>query len=263
LNKKDTILIEAKKQNSRLTDKEAGQLNGYFNNTKNSKIAILTNGIEYRFYSDVLEPNVIDGKPFFVFNWCNYTDKDVETLIKFDKRYILIKEIIKTAQECVFIEDFEKTFFKELAAPSKDLLKIIHRNMAFTTKFNEETIGKMINLVNSSFLKSMYEKKVRLESLSNSQGVITTELEIQAYHTIRTLLIQNKKIPNERLGYNDFKSFFNIGIDNNAKKVICKLVFSDSKMKMFIDNNEYTLEHIDDVLRHKTELTNRTLALVE
>jgi len=64
LNKKDTILVEAKKYNSRLTDKEAGQLNGYFNNTKNSKVAILTNGIEYRFYSDVVEPNVIDSKPF-------------------------------------------------------------------------------------------------------------------------------------------------------------------------------------------------------
>src|SRR3970040_1502059 len=74
LNKKDTILIEAKKQSSRLTDKEAGQLNGYFNNTKNSKIAILTNGVEYRFYSDVVEPNVIDGKPFFVFNLSAYKD---------------------------------------------------------------------------------------------------------------------------------------------------------------------------------------------
>jgi hypothetical protein len=37
LNKKDTILIETKKQNSRLTDKEAGQLNGYFNNAEKFK----------------------------------------------------------------------------------------------------------------------------------------------------------------------------------------------------------------------------------
>jgi hypothetical protein len=35
LNKKDTILVEAKKYGSKLTDKETGQLNGYFNNTKN------------------------------------------------------------------------------------------------------------------------------------------------------------------------------------------------------------------------------------
>jgi hypothetical protein len=263
LNKKDTILIEAKKQNSRLTDKEAGQLNGYFNNTKNSKIAILTNGIEYRFYSDVLEPNVIDSKPFYIFNLSNYTDKDIDALIKFDKRYIVIKEIIHNAQECVFIESFEDALLKELCAPSKDLLKIIHRNMNFKTKFNEDTQGKMINLVNSTLLKSLYDKKVIHESNSNSVGIITTESEIQAYHTIRTLLIQNKKIPNERVSYKDFKSFFNISIDDSTKKVICKLVFNDSKMKIIIENNEYILDHIDDVLKYKNELTNRTLSLIE
>ena len=263
LNKKDTILVEAKKYNSKLTDKEAGQLNGYFNNTKNSKIAILTNGIEYRFYSDVVEPNIIDSKPFFIFNLNQYVESDLESLIKFDKRFIKVIEIVKTAQEIVFVESFENAFFKELVAPSKDFMKIIHKNMTFTTKFNENTIGKMINLINSSFLKCLYDKKVQLESLSNSQGVITTELEIQAYHTIRTLLIQNKKIPKERISYRDFKSFFNISVDDNSKKVICKLIFTGAKMKIFIGDNEFNLEHIDDVLKYKSELTNRTLILIE
>jgi hypothetical protein len=263
LNKKDTILVEAKKFNSRLSDKEAGQLNGYFNNTKNSRIAVLTNGIEYRFYSDVLQPNVIDNKPFFVFNLSNYSDKDLETLIKFDKRYIVVNEIIKTAQECVFIEDFEAALLKELIAPSKDLLKIIHRNMSFKTKFNEETQVKMIKMINSALLKSLHEKKVLDESNSNTGGIITTESEIQAYHTIRTLLIQNKKIPAQRIFFKDFKSFFNISIDDNLKKVICKLVFTDSKMKIIIENNEYLLISIDDVLKYKTELTNRALSLIE
>jgi len=263
LNKKDTILVEAKKYNCKLTDKEAGQLNGYFNNTKNSKIAILTNGIEYRFYSDIVEPNIIDTKPFFIFNILDYTENDIETLITFDKRYIKVIEIVKKAQEIVFIESFENAFFKELETPSKELMKIIHKKMTFTSKFNDETISKMSKLLNSSFLKSMYDRKVVLESLSNTQGVITTELEIQVYHTIRTLLIQNKKFPKERLGYKDFKSFFNICIDDNSKKIICKLIFSGSKIKFYIGDNEYQLDHIDDVFKFKTELTNRALLLIE
>ncbi|CAA9198916.1 type I restriction enzyme HsdR N-terminal domain-containing protein [Flavobacterium collinsii] len=263
LNKKETILIEAKKYNSRLSDKEAGQLNGYFNNTKNSRIAILTNGIEYRFYSDILQPNVIDNKPFFVFNLSNYSDRDLETLIKFDKRYIVVNEIINTAQESVFAEDFETSLLKEFIAPSKDLLKIIHRNMSFKTKFNDETQGKMIKMINSALLKSLYDKKVIDESNSNTGGIITTESEIQAYHTIRTLLIQNRKIPSQRIFFKDFKSFFNISIDEHPKKIICKLVFTDSKMKLIIENNEYLLSSIDDVLKYKNELTNRTLILLE
>lgn len=261
--KKEYILVEAKKHSSRLTDKEAGQLNGYFGNTKNSKIAILTNGIEYRFFSDVVEPNLIDSKPFFTFNWESYTENDLEALIKFDKRFINVQEIIKSAQHIVFIESFENAFFKELVAPSKDLLKIIHKNMTFQSKFNEETQGKMINLINSPLLKCMYDKKVLLESASNSQGVITTELEIQAYHTIRTLLIQNKKIPKERIAYRDFKGFFNISVDDNNKKVICKLMFNNSVLKIAIENNEYILDHIDDLLKYKNEITNRTMLLLE
>lgn len=263
LNKKDTILVEAKKHNSKLTDKEAGQLNGYFNNTKNSKIAILTNGIEYRFYSDVVEPNIIDSKPFFTFNISSYTESDLETLIRFDKRFIKVIEIVKSAQEVVFNASFCNAFYKELVAPSKDLLKIIHKNMTFASKFNEETQGKMINLISSPLLKVMYDKKVMDEANSNAQGVITTELEIQAYHTIRTILIQNKKIPKERIGYKDFKSFFNISVDDSTKKVICKLMFTDKSMKITIDTNEYVLDHIDDVMKYKNELTNRTIALLE
>ncbi|WP_022828493.1 type I restriction enzyme HsdR N-terminal domain-containing protein [Flavobacterium antarcticum] len=263
LNKKDTLLVEAKKYNSKLSDKEAGQLNGYFNNTKNSRIAILTNGIEYKFYSDVVEPNIIDSNPFYVFNLLTYDENDIESLLHFDKRFIKIIDIISTAQEEVFIRSFETSIFNELIAPSKDLLKIIHKNMSFKSKFNEETQGKMINLINSTLLKSLYEKKVLEETKSNSLGVITTEFEIQAYHTIRTMLIQNKRIPKERISYKDFKNFFNISIDNSTKKVICKLVFNDTKMKLIIDNNEYILEHIDDVIKYKNELINRTLVLIE
>jgi hypothetical protein len=246
-----------------LLNKKAGQLNGYFSNTKNSKIAILTNGIEYRFYSDVVNINIIDSKPFFIFNISDYSSTDLEALIMFDKRNIDIKGIVKTAQESVFIEDFETTFFKELSAPSNELLKVIHKNMTFKTKFNEETQQKMIGLINSTMLKTMYDKKVIQESSSNTIGIVTTESEIQAYHTIRTLLIQNKKIASNRIFYKDFKSFFNISIDDNTKKVICKLLFTDSKMKIQIENNEYVLEHLDDVIKYKNELTNRALALID
>jgi hypothetical protein len=32
---------------------------------------------------------------------------------------------------------------------------------------------------------------------------------------------------------------------------------------MFIGDNEYNLEHIDDIFKHKNELTNRTFTLIE
>jgi hypothetical protein len=262
LNKKDIIIIECKKLSGKLSDKEAGQLSGYFQNAKNSRIAILTNGKEYRFYSDVALANTMDSKPFFVFDVENYSDSDVEGLLDFDARIINLLDIIRKAQESVFIEDFESTFFKEMIDPSTDFLKLIHKKMSFKSKYDEEKIKE---LMNSSLFKSLTEKMIIHETKTNSKsgGIITTEEEIQAYHTIRTLLIQNKKIPNDRITYRDMKGTFNIMVDENQKKTICQLKFTDSNKKIIIGMNDYPLENIDDILKFKNELLDRTLSLLD
>ena len=262
LNRKDFIIIECKKLTSKLTDKEAGQLSGYFQNAKNSKIAILTNGKEYRFYSDVALTNTMDSKPFFVFDIEDYSNDDIEGLLDFDARIIDVNNIILKAQESVFIEDFENTFFKEMASPSTQFLKLVHKNMIFKSKFNEE---RMKELMNSSLFKSLTEKMISHETRTNSKsaGIITTDDEIQAYHTIRTLLIQNKKIPNDRISYRDQKGTFNVMVDDNQRKIICQLKFTDSSKKISIGMNDYPLESIDDILKFKSELNDRTVSLLE
>lgn len=262
LNRKDFIIIECKKLTSKLTDKEAGQLSGYFQNAKNSKIAILTNGKEYRFYSDVALTNTMDSKPFFVFDIENYTNDDIEGLLDFDARIIDVSNIITKAQESVFIDDFENTFFKEITSPSTQFLKLIHKNMIFKSKFNEE---RMKGLMNSSLFKSLTEKIIIHETKTNSKsaGIITTDDEIQAYHTVRTLLIQNKKIPNDRITYRDQRGTFNIMIDDNQRKIICQLKFTDSGKKISIGLNDYPLDSIDDILTFKNELNDRTVSLLD
>ena len=262
LNRKDFIIIECKKLTSKLTDKEAGQLSGYFQNAKNSKIAILTNGKEYRFYSDVALTNTMDSKPFFVFDIEDYSNDDIEGLLDFDARIIDVNNIISKAQESVFIEDFENTFFKEMSSPSPQFLKLVHKNMIFKSKFNEE---RMKELMNSSLFKSLTEKMISHETRTNSKsaGIITTDDEIQAYHTIRTLLIQNKKIPNDRISYRDQKGTFNVMVDDNQRKIICQLKFTDSSKKILIGMNDYPLESIDDILKFKSELNDRAVSLLE
>jgi hypothetical protein len=262
LNRKDIIIIECKKLTSKLTDKEAGQLSGYFQNAKNSRIAILTNGKEYRFYSDVALANTMDSKPFFVFDIENYTDNDIEGLLDFDARIINVNEIISKAQESVLIEDFENTFFKEITNPSSEILKLLHKRMIFKTKYNEE---RLKGLMNSSLFKSLTEKIIIHETKTNSKtaGIITTSDEIQAYHTIRTLLIQNKKIPKDRITYRDQKGTFNIMLDDNQRKTICQLKFTDTSKKISIGMNDYPLDSIDDILKFKNELNSRTETLLE
>ena len=59
------ILIECKHCNQNL-DLHEGQLLRYFHVSK-AKFGILTNGVIYKFYSDLVEANKMDEKPFLEF----------------------------------------------------------------------------------------------------------------------------------------------------------------------------------------------------
>jgi hypothetical protein len=47
-------------------DGHEGQLARYFNGAPSVSLGVLTNGAEYRFYTDTGEPNILDPHPFFV-----------------------------------------------------------------------------------------------------------------------------------------------------------------------------------------------------
>lgn len=64
---KVTILVECKPSSAELDINHAGQLFRYFSVT-NTRLAILTNGVVYKFFSDIERPNRMDDKPFFVFS---------------------------------------------------------------------------------------------------------------------------------------------------------------------------------------------------
>ena len=59
------ILIECKKSTEALRIEHASQLYRYFAVT-NARIAVLTNGESYHFYTDLDAPNRMDDKPFLV-----------------------------------------------------------------------------------------------------------------------------------------------------------------------------------------------------
>ena len=64
-NGKPIILIEAKSATSDLNNEHASQLFRYFSVT-DVRFGILTNGLQYRFHSDLEKSNHMDEKPFLI-----------------------------------------------------------------------------------------------------------------------------------------------------------------------------------------------------
>jgi predicted type IV restriction endonuclease len=67
-----------------ILDGHSGQLARYFNATSTVTLGILTNGLEWRFYTDTGNPNVMDAQPFHVAK-LDATDQGLEVLARFAK----------------------------------------------------------------------------------------------------------------------------------------------------------------------------------
>lgn len=65
----------------------------------NARFGVLTNGIEYRFYTDLEKPNIMDSKPYLVINMLDLSDNEIEQIKKFHKSYYDESNILSTAQD--------------------------------------------------------------------------------------------------------------------------------------------------------------------
>lgn len=69
------IIVEAKDRKEKLGSKYINQLFRYFS-TSDCKVAVLTNGIEYLFFSDFQKENIMDKEPFYKINILYMKDED-------------------------------------------------------------------------------------------------------------------------------------------------------------------------------------------
>ena len=79
------FLFECKWSGADLSQIHASQLFRYFSVVTQVRFGVLTNGVEYRFFSDLEAPNRMDDKPFFIFNMLDFQVKQVDELKKFTK----------------------------------------------------------------------------------------------------------------------------------------------------------------------------------
>lgn len=257
-----SIVIECKKASKTLNDKDVRQLNEYFMYTKDSRIGILTNGIEYQFFTrSSSDSSLLNPKPFFTFNLEDYDSSSIETLAMFYRTSIELNDILAEADEIYFLDKFEDAFVLELASPSKEFIKAIYSRMG-GQRMTDRIENQIKELINSVSIKSALDKLIVKEATSANSGIITTDEELKIYHIIKTILAQNNKIDTNRIGYRDMKGKFSILLDDNQKKKICDLHVSPNSQKVEINGERYEVSDIDSIIKLKKKLVDSALALV-
>ena len=121
-------MIECKKTGTDLSSTDFSQLYRYFQTTPNVRIGILTDGIEYRFFSDIDQSNIMDDRPFFTFNMLDFNeDRDVQKLNLFTKSNFDLPSIIEFAYQLHYTEKIKQVLYDEWARPSDDFVNLIMR----------------------------------------------------------------------------------------------------------------------------------------
>ena len=262
--KSPDILIECKQANKNLTDTNFKQLSEYYQAHKESTIGILTNGITYKFYSRSLEDkSILNKEPFLVFNLTDFDSSDIESLVQFYRPFIKIKDILEDAEEIYFLEKFDNGLFKTLYKPNKDLIKLVYSNMG-GNRMSDKISKRIYDLINSISLGEALEKIKIAEAKDSKDGIITTSEELKAFDIIKTIIAMTSKINNndlERIGYRDYKYHSKIIVDGKPKKEICRLVFSENKNQIEINNNKYAINDISakEITKHKRHLVDSAI----
>ncbi len=268
------ILIECKHHASPLTIENASQLFRYFHTTK-AKFSILTNGIEYRFYTDLMEPNKMDQKPFFVFNITDMRDNQIEELKKFHKSHFDFANILNSATELKYTGELRALLNNEFNNPTPDFVRVITKQV-YSGIITNKVIDQFTNLIRKSFqqnindlitdrLKNALQKEEEVnketEAIEIKEGVnkiVTTNDELEAFMIVKTILRQKVKV--ERVTYRDAQSYFAIILDNNIRKTICRIYLGTKKYIGIIDAEKkeikYEINSLDDIFRYSDLLTN-------
>ena len=145
LNEEISILIEAKAVTEKL-EKHDSQLFRYFGTTK-AKFAILTNGIIYKFYTDLEKPNVMDTTPFLEINMEDLKNNDIQQLQKFKKENYDTESILSTASDLKYVGLIKKIFKEEITSPSDEFVKLLLNEGVYDGVKNSKVIEKFKPLI--------------------------------------------------------------------------------------------------------------------
>src|SRR5690606_38405892 len=118
------ILFECKHIGAPLNVKHASQLFRYFA-VANARIAVLTNGDEYQFFTDLDAPNRMDEKPFLVFRVSDLDPTITPELRKLTKDAFDVESIISAAEELKYVGELKRVLSAQFASPDTDWVKFL------------------------------------------------------------------------------------------------------------------------------------------
>lgn len=284
------ILVEAKKVGQPLRLEHSSQLFRYFAVT-NARVAVLTNGEVYEFYTDLDAPNKMDEKPFLVLDLAAVDATLLPELAKLTRESFDLDSVINAAGELKYIGQIKRALAAEFRTPSAGWIKyfasrVYEKNV--TSKVREQ-FETLVPKAATQFLNEQVNARLKTalgdddapeppaaaepaaeataaadgntadetEDSSSGRLVVTTADEIEGFQIVRAIVCSDVAV--ERVAARDTQTYFGVLLDDNNRRPIARLWFNRTQkyLGVFDENKSETRLPIDspqDIYNHADAL---------
>lgn len=220
------FIMECKKWSENL-DNHKNQLIRYFHTSK-VRIAILTNGLEYRFFTDLEQPNILDPEPFFTFDILNFTDTDLDNLDFFTKSKYTQESILHHALKLKYIFKIKNSLAQELNSPSKEFTTLFMQRV-YTGEITDKMYIEFAGIIKAALKEFLLEGEI--DPITEDEAkVITTEEELAFFTNVVDLVPQHSNI----LTFKDYVGHFSVLVNGNQRQCVCKALFNKKKKYILV-----------------------------
>ena len=179
------MIIECKKFGTDLSDDHTAQLYRYFSVT-HPPVAVLTDGALYRFYTDLEKSNVMDIKPFFVFNLLDIQESLIDELKRFTKSAFDLDAIRRVAIDLKYTKEIKQLLVEQLETPTEEFVQFFLSSVYSGTR-TETVVQQFPSIVKramNEFLRDQIDQRLQSGANNGETSEESAEVEELAGSTV-------------------------------------------------------------------------------
>lgn len=150
------MFIEAKAHGEKLTN-HCPQLSRYFNATPEVAIAAITNGREWRFFTDLVNPNIMDSEPFLVVDFEHLDENLISRLYRFRYDEFQPDALRTLAEESVYLKAFKDVVRKSVLECDQDFVRYVAGKSTVQRTLTAKFMETITPIVKQAVAQSMSE----------------------------------------------------------------------------------------------------------
>ncbi len=230
INGQPLMLVEAKKLGVNLCREYVSQLFRYYATTE-ARLAVLTNGDDYWFFTDIVKKNQMDTEPYMKIKVSQDADIDIRLYnyrrenishydVAEDARYKKYENVVDEFMNNLASGNLDATFIEYLAGQA-ECLEVPKSRLAATFSWAFQNRFKEVEQVDKSDTAPKYQRdSSRMSKIDLDIGYVFNQVD-WAFHKPRCIVLDSQKI--------DTTSFKEVLIE--ALKYICSK-FTDAPEKL-------------------------------